>query len=197
MQLLVLSEVQIYGDALDSLLRTAQAQITVTLATSIGGAVIEMEKRAMDAVLLDVGADGVLPSLSALRRRWPQTLMVAFGLSSSSQEVICNGASMNYIFGRQVGVEEMLSVLGNNFHERPPNRRAMSASPQPTMYRLTPREREVADLLSRGLSNKEIARNLRIELATVKNHVHSVLRKTDARTRLQAVVNIGAAFSMP
>ncbi|MCC8552410.1 response regulator transcription factor [Xanthomonas hortorum] len=194
MQLLVLSEVQIYGDALDSLLRTTQSQMTVTLATSIGGAVIEMEKRAMDAVLLDVGADGVLQSLSALRRRWPQTLMVAFGLSSSSQEVICSGASMNYIFGRQVGIEEMLSVLS---HERPPNRRATPPSPQPTMYRLTPREREVADLLSRGLSNKEIARDLRIELATVKNHVHSLLRKTDARTRLQAVVNIGAAFSMP
>jgi two-component system nitrate/nitrite response regulator NarL len=40
---------------------------------------------------------------------------------------------------------------------------------------LTPRQREIALLIAEELSNKQIARRLSIELATVKNHVHNIL----------------------
>jgi len=52
--------------------------------------------------------------------------------------------------------------------------------------RLTPREREVADLLGEGLSNKQIAGRLCIEVPTVKNHVHNILRKFEVERRGQA-----------
>ena len=42
---------------------------------------------------------------------------------------------------------------------------------------LTARERQVAGLIARGRSNKEIARELCIEVSTVKNHVHHMLEK--------------------
>ena len=42
--------------------------------------------------------------------------------------------------------------------------------------RVTPREREIIALINAGLCNKEIAVRLRIEVQTVKNHVHSILR---------------------
>ncbi|GJG89707.1 DNA-binding response regulator [Gemmatimonadetes bacterium T265] len=48
---------------------------------------------------------------------------------------------------------------------------------------LTPREREIVALIERGLSNKQIAAQLHIELATVKNHVHNVLEKLHVRRR--------------
>lgn len=48
---------------------------------------------------------------------------------------------------------------------------------------LTAREREVAALVARGLANSEIASELVISEATVKDHVHSILRKTSLRTR--------------
>ena len=51
---------------------------------------------------------------------------------------------------------------------------------------LTIREREIARLLTDGLSNKEIAARLYIELSTVKNHVHHVLDKLDAGSREEA-----------
>lgn len=51
---------------------------------------------------------------------------------------------------------------------------------------LTPREMQVLELIEKGSSNKEIARVLRIELATVKNHVHQILSKTQSRRRAQA-----------
>ncbi len=53
---------------------------------------------------------------------------------------------------------------------------------------LTPREREIAALIADGLSNKQIARRLSIELATVKNHVHNILGKLGVSRRDQIVV---------
>ena len=57
--------------------------------------------------------------------------------------------------------------------------------------RLTPRERQVLQLIGAGLSNKEIAHELSISVSTVKNHVHSVLDKLDLKRRSQAVALIG------
>lgn len=56
--------------------------------------------------------------------------------------------------------------------------------------RLTARERQVIDLLSEGLSNKEIAQRLHIVVHTVKCHVHNVLEKLALHSRLEV-----AAFS--
>src|SRR2546428_2958237 len=49
--------------------------------------------------------------------------------------------------------------------------------------RLTNREREIMGLIDEGLSNKEIAKRLRIEVATVKNHVNNVLDKLQETRR--------------
>jgi two-component system, NarL family, nitrate/nitrite response regulator NarL len=53
---------------------------------------------------------------------------------------------------------------------------------------LTPREREVLDLLEQSLSNQEIARRLVIEVGTVKNHVHNILKKLDLNSRRDLTV---------
>ena len=53
---------------------------------------------------------------------------------------------------------------------------------------LTPREREVLEMLAEGLSNKEIAWRMKISEHTVKFHVASIFAKFDVSTRSEAVM---------
>lgn len=53
---------------------------------------------------------------------------------------------------------------------------------------LTPREREILELIGEGMSNQEIADKLVIELGTVKNHVHSILDKLNVNSRKDAAL---------
>lgn len=54
--------------------------------------------------------------------------------------------------------------------------------------RLSLREREILDVLARGVSNKEIARTLHISEKTVRNHLTNVYRKMGVHSRTQAIV---------
>jgi DNA-binding NarL/FixJ family response regulator len=55
---------------------------------------------------------------------------------------------------------------------------------------LTERELEVASLITMGLSNKQIATRLFVELSTVKNHIHRVFEKLNVHSRAQCVAQL-------
>jgi DNA-binding NarL/FixJ family response regulator len=62
-------------------------------------------------------------------------------------------------------------------------------APKPSLSApLSPRELEILELLVRGQSNQEIARNLSISMSTVKNHVHNIITKLGVSDRVQAAI---------
>ena len=65
---------------------------------------------------------------------------------------------------------------------------AIATRPPKEFEDLTPREREVFDLVVRGLSNPEISSTLSVSEATAKTHVARVLDKLGVRDRVQAVI---------
>src|SRR3954454_18769615 len=84
------------------------------------------------------------------------------------------------------------SLLSPSVTSRVVERMAQHPGPESSddtrLDELTPREREVLELIARGHSNGEIASTLFIEESTVKTHVKRTLAKIDARDRVQAVI---------
>lgn len=66
----------------------------------------------------------------------------------------------------------------------------VSAAPKkPRTGRLTPRQRQVLELLAEGLSTDEIAKRLVISSATTRNHIQNVLNKLGVHSRLEAIAH--------
>jgi DNA-binding NarL/FixJ family response regulator len=84
------------------------------------------------------------------------------------------------------------SLLSPSVTRRVIDRMAQQPTPELTdqakLDTLTPREKDVFELIARGLSNREIAAALVVEESTVRTHVKRILMKLDLRDRVQAVI---------
>ncbi len=96
---------------------------------------------------------------------------------AAAVRIIANGDALLAPAITRAVIEEFTRIPAR---AQPPTPRAVGE--------LTPREREVLDLLIRGLSNPEICRELVISEATTKTHVAKILQKLGLRDRVQAVI---------
>jgi DNA-binding NarL/FixJ family response regulator len=101
-------------------------------------------------------------------------------------EVIRDVAKGNYIVGtRRMDAQEVQSWISTNVE-------AMSGpyivDPDEHYIPLSPRELEILEFVTNGMSNKEIANRLGISQQTVKNHMTSILKKLNVQDRTQAAV---------
>lgn len=84
------------------------------------------------------------------------------------------------------------SLLAPSVTGRVIDRMAQQPTPEPAhramLDELTPREREVFELVAQGHSNREIAAHLVVEESTIRTHVKRILMKLDLRDRVQVVI---------
>jgi DNA-binding NarL/FixJ family response regulator len=184
-----------------------EAELTVVGEAGDGEDAVAAARRLRpEVVLMDIRMP-VLDGIEATRRivgSQPATrvlILTTFGLDSYVFDALRAGASGFML--KDAPPEEIIAavrivasgeallapaitrtVIEEFARQRPT---AESAAPA-AVEALTPREREVLDLLARGLSNPEICERLVISEATAKTHVARILQKLSLRDRVQAVI---------
>jgi len=169
-------------------------------------AVTEARRTRPDVVLMDIRMP-VLDGIEATRRivaAQPGTrvlMLTTFGLDTYVYEALRAGASGFMLkdappeeiaagvrivaSGEALLAPAVTRTVIEEFAKQSP---AAPTTPPVAVEELTPREREVLDLLVRGLSNPEICERLVISEATAKTHVARILQKLGLRDRVQAVI---------
>lgn len=186
----------------------AQADISVIGDADNGRtAVSEVARLLPDVVLMDVrmpemnGLDAARAILSASLPTPVRVLMLTtFDIDDYVYEALALGASGFLL--KDAPAEELIrgvrvvaageALLAPSVTRRliaeVTARRGARRHPSPRLSDLTPREREVLELIATGMSNSEIAGSLFLAEQTVKTHVGKVLAKLGLRDRAQAVV---------
>jgi DNA-binding NarL/FixJ family response regulator len=191
---LLVDDHQIFGELLGDAL-TANGMAVVGLCGTLAEALDAVAAALPDVVILDhnlpagSGAGGV----AALKRRAPRTrvlMLTAAEQHSVLQEAMDAGCD-GFITKRN-SVAAVIAAVGDVLRGGTPispdvagglvGRRSRSVGGD-----LTRREADVLQLVGAGLSNQDIAGELRISVNTVRNHVQRVLAKLDAHSKLEAV----------
>jgi DNA-binding NarL/FixJ family response regulator len=175
-------------------------------------AVALAERRRPDVVLLDVRMpllDGV--AAAALLARGAKVLMLTYAQDAGIVADALRAGATGYLVHGHFEPEDLLGAVRATYAGEatlsPPAASAavaaLRAGPRPTppdhlAAGLSVREREVMELIARGLSNHDVAAELVLSDKTVKNHVNHIYAKLGVRTRAEAIAAwLGVAEPAP
>ena len=180
--------------------------ITIVGQASTGREAIERTRRlAPDVVLMDVrmpDLDGIAATRELTRANQRAKILI---LTIFEQDDYVFGALRAGASGfllKRTRPEELIaavhtiargdSLLSPSVTRRVIDRMAQQPMPELTDHAkldtLTPRERDVLQLVARGLSNREIATELIVEESTIRSHMKRILMKLQLRDRIQIVI---------
>jgi two-component system, NarL family, nitrate/nitrite response regulator NarL len=198
-EVVVVAPIRVHRESLSTALEEAASLKVVGEAATLDEALPELRDRQRPAVALLDGPplDDLVLAAPPLATE-PRTRVVAVGVpESDAVDWIEAGASG--VVPPDGSVEDVIAALESVADDElvaPPHvtgelanrvRRLAAESPDAIPEdRLTSRETEVLGLLHEGLSNKQIAQRLSIQVSTVKNHVHGVLVKLGVSGRAEA-----------
>lgn len=192
---------RIVRDGLTALLKQV-SELSVVYSGS-GADLAGLERVEPRVVLLDLGLE-TGDSLSAARRvraALPESRVVAMDLLPAREDIrdlvkagvsgfILKDATLDELVSTILSVAAGAHVLPSTmttslFSQIAAEALASRGQDAVDAVRMTPREREVIDLISEGLSNKSIAARLHISVHTVKSHIRNIMEKLALHTRLQ------------
>lgn len=194
---LVVDHVRVSREHLLAVLRHEPAVLDAVGAARPTEAARLLQERRFGVVLVSMTSAENRTMCRSLVEMADPTPLVACALSPCYDEVVCcaEAGVAGYVLcdeGQAELVEAVLAAVRGDLRcppavaailmRRMSPRGATSQGPVGD-GRLTVREREILHLIDRGMSNKEIARALGIEVRTVKNHVHNLLEKLEVHRR--------------
>jgi two-component system nitrate/nitrite response regulator NarL len=192
----IISDTRLFREGLKAML-TGEGRLNVVGHGLSADALDEVTNLAPDLVLLDMAGPDSLIVPAQLRRALPALRIVAVALADLGADIIaCAEAGICAYVAQSGTVEDLVAAMMRALNGElvcPPritallfDRVASLANAHPSGVRsdaLTRRERQIAEFISRGLQNKDIARRLCLGPATVKNHVHNILQKLKVQRR--------------
>jgi DNA-binding NarL/FixJ family response regulator len=212
-RILVLDEHGVYRMGLCALISTQMPQTQVLSANSLIEALPQIRKGLFDLVLLglDPSNSETADTLMGAREASAATRFVIISASDTRGDVLATlAAGLHGFISKQQSDTEILTAIKDILSGRIYVPRSLAeagdseasagqgdrkAAPflsvEADLSKLTKRQREVLQLLARGMSNKEIARALKIAEATTKIHMAALLRALGARNRTEAAYKAG------
>ncbi len=203
MKLLIVDDHPVLREGLAALLRQAAEQTEVLQAADdVAGLLLAESHADLDAVFLDLNmpeGGGGMPAIQAFGRRRPDLPVIVLSSSEDPQDIrraLALGA-LGYI-PKSASPRTILSalqlVLSGSVYVPPVLLNAMATTTGPgagpqgpaALAHLTERQVDVLKQLCRGLSNKEISRELNLSEKTVKAHITAIFRTLNVVNRLQA-----------
>ncbi len=192
MRFLLIDDHALFRAGLARILAEAYPDVALLTAGSLREGLACLAASPPDLVLLDLSLPDTADqhAVAAVSAVAPEVPVLVISMLDGSETV--SAALRHGARGYLHKTEEETVMLGAialvlaggrtvpGWYERPPAR--VSDAPPP----LSPRQRDVLALLERGLSNKEIARSLGIAEATVKIHVHNLLKALGTESRQKA-----------
>jgi DNA-binding NarL/FixJ family response regulator len=163
-------------------------------------AIPEISEIVPDAVLMDINLPGSsgIACVAALKSRFPQMLFLMCTAYEDTDKIFDSlkaGAS-GYIL-KSDGPGKIMDALSEMFRGGSPMsstiaRKVVSSFnhlelENELVQKLTDREKEILNLLARGLMNKEVADKINISSATVRTHIQHIYEKLHVNTRVEAV----------
>jgi DNA-binding NarL/FixJ family response regulator len=152
----------------------------------------------LSMVLIDTREEDLFPMMAAFRRARPGLRLIVLGSRTDPafiQRVVASGAKgyLQYTASpREIVMAVDVVADGSIWAPRKVLASLIDTiapdDPRPPEIKLTPREREVIDLLIDGRANREIAATLGVETKTVKSHVGRLLQKFGVANRVALTV---------
>jgi two-component system, NarL family, nitrate/nitrite response regulator NarL len=194
----VLAGVRLYREGVAAVLANDDRFRVVGAADST--ALQQLRDSAPDVVLMEAGPKDAPALVRAIRAHAPGAKVVALGISEEEADVLpLAEAGIAGWVTRDASVDDLREAVASAAAGEALCSPRMAASLLRKVASLaedlrdghatrvlTRRQREIVALIDEGLSNKEIARQLSIELPTVKNHVHNILEKLQVSRRGEA-----------
>jgi DNA-binding NarL/FixJ family response regulator len=199
MQVLLVDAFPMVRAALTALIEQHFAGAQVLGVDSAAAARAVLAQQVPRLVLLDLRVDGGFELMNEIHQQHLLLPVVVISGSDDTEDALqaLGAGAMGYVPERSdLGtlVQALHLVLAGGTYVPPLKRLDDTPAPPADPAQawaelpLTPRQKGVLDLLARGLSNKEIARELNIGVDTVKDHVAAVLKALGANSRTQAVL---------
>jgi len=198
--LVVIAPIRLYREGLAALFADRNGFEVAGTAVARDDGLEEIERNRPHVVLVALGPGAGAPLVRAIVATAPDSRVVMLGVSDDDPEVLplAEAGVAGYVTTEASGDEIVTIVESVARGEMPCSPRLAATllhrvatlaqeqhAPSP-LSSLTARERQIVELIGDGLSNKEIASGLQIEVATVKNHVHNILEKLNVTRRAEA-----------